>query len=140
MDSKSQLNTYLTREACYLWRYLFTVTVSPDIILMYIHSHTILQDFQALPEGQVATIQALLKANVNPVAVEPYLRSNTARRHALTGKLLLLCYLNETMSAQPIRNRPDGRLLTLLLCIMFFFRFIHVRFIGYIYYKLYCND
>ena len=107
---------------------------------MYIIAHSILEDFRAFPETQIADIERLLAADMNPVAVEPYLRSNSTHRHALTGKLHLLCYLHECTSTIANRDSRFGRLFTLSQCVHFLYQVIWLRCLGYASYRFSRHD
>lgn len=91
MDTTS--DGVLTREVNYFHRYLFKGAADPRLIQYYAKAHKDLDDLTG-PAIEQATIDKVIRANLNPLSIERWVR-RCDNRHLLTRKLLLLLYLCE---------------------------------------------
>jgi hypothetical protein len=105
----------LGQEAMHLHRCLFCREALPSIVADYLQVHVMLPELCDAPPEQLRTVQKIVAARLNAVAIEPWLRRGK-RRHALTSKLLLLAYLAECggQHASLMRHNAGGHL-TLLI-------------------------
>lgn len=108
----------LRQEARHLHRCLFRLEALPSTIAYYLQVHVMLPELRDAQPEQLRTVQKIVAARLDAVAIEPWLRRGK-RRHALTSKLLLLAYLAECGGQHSSLMRRDaGGCLSLLVDVL----------------------
>src|SRR4051812_3124948 len=94
----------LKEEAVYLHHSLFGRSPSSEMLEAYGNAHDAIPELRQLPQSQYETVATVVAARLDAVGIEPWLRS-AGRRHALSAKLLLLCFLVEAGGRAPEFDR-----------------------------------
>lgn len=86
---------------------LFGRPPSASLAEAYLRAHADIEALGALDAAQRRSLQRIVERRLDAVAIEPWLRSKTGRRHPLGAKLLLISYLAETDAAHPEYSRAS---------------------------------
>ena len=90
----------LCAEARYLHHRLFGRDPSDNLVDAYVRAHTEIPELYAADARQLSSVNFIVSRGLDAVGIEPWFRGK-ARRHALSAKLLLLCFLAECGASHP---------------------------------------
>lgn len=84
----------LTREVAYLYSAMFARAVPEELLRGYLRAHSQMSDLGELPPAELNTVRIIVERRLDALGIEPWVRKRKTR-HALSAKLLLVCYLAE---------------------------------------------